>query len=212
MTEWIFNLLRGFFDQHGYLTVFVALLVENAGVPVPGETILLFASFLAFDQQELHLTYIILVGTAAATIGDNIGYWIGRKGGRRLLERYQHFFRIPDNTIARGENLVSTHGAMTIFFARFVFGMRIIAGPLAGVLRMNWKTFGLFNFLGATLWVIVISFVGYTFGEHWDQLIKVMGRVNVIIVIVAVYAGLMTWRRYRARRNKTAKGMSSGQV
>jgi len=210
MTEWIFNLLRGFFDEHGYLTVFVALLLENAGVPVPGETILLFASFLAFDEQELHLTYIILVGIAAATIGDNIGYWIGRKGGRRLLDRYQHIFRIPESTLAKGEKLFSTHGPMTIFFARFVFGMRIVAGPLAGVLRMNWKTFGLFNFLGATLWVVVISFVGYTFGEHWEQLIKVMGRVNVILAIVAIYAGLMMWRRYRARQNKAGKGMSSG--
>lgn len=211
MTEWIFNLLRGFFDQHGYLTVFVALLLENAGIPVPGETILLFASFLAFDEQELHLTYIILVGIAAATIGDNIGYWIGRKGGRRLLDRYQHLFHIPASTIAKGEKLFSAHGPPTVFFARFVFGMRVIAGPLAGVLRMDWKTFGLFNFLGATVWVIVISFLGYTFGEHWEQLIKVMGRVNVIIAIVALYAALMVWRRYRARQNKGAKGMISRQ-
>jgi membrane protein DedA with SNARE-associated domain len=211
MTEWIFNLLRGFFDQHGYLTVFVALLLENSGVPVPGETVLLFASFLAFNEQELHLTYIILVGIAAATIGDNIGYWVGRRGGRRLLERYQHLFRIPASTISKGERLFSTHGALTIFFARFVFGMRVIAGPLAGVLRMDWKTFGLFNFLGATLWVTVISFVGYTFGEHWEQLIKIMGRVNVFIAIVALYGALIVWRRYRARQNKSAKGTVKGQ-
>lgn len=211
MTESIFNLLRGFFDQHGYLTVFVALLLENAGLPVPGETILLFASFLAFDEQQLHLTYIILVGIAAATTGDNIGYWIGRKGGRRLLDRYQHFFRIPGSTIAKGERLFGSHGHLTIFFARFVFGMRIIAGPLAGVLRMDWKTFALFNFLGAALWVTVISFVGYMFGEHWEQLIKVMGRVNVIIAIVVLYAALTVWRRYRARQDERSKGTSSGQ-
>ena len=202
MTEGIFNLLRGFFDEHGYLTVFVALLLENAGVPVPGETILLFASFLAFDEQELRLTYIILVGIAAATIGDNIGYWVGRKGGRRLLERYQSLFRIPDSVIVRGEKLFSKHGATTIFFARFVFGMRIIAGPLAGVMRMEWKTFGLFNFLGAAVWVSVISFIGYTFGEHWEQLIRIMGRVNVVIGIIALYVILMMWRQYRARHRK----------
>ncbi len=200
MADWIFNLLRGFFDEHGYLTIFVALLLENAGIPVPGETILLFASFLAFDEQQLRMSYIILIGITAATLGDNIGYWIGRKGGRPLLDKYQHLFRIPNTTIAKGEKLFSQHGKWTIFFARFVFGMRIIAGPLAGVLHMEWKVFGLFNFLGATLWVTVISWVGYTFGEHWDQLIKVMGRVNVIIVIVAVYVGVLVWRRYRARR------------
>ncbi len=201
MADWIFNLLRGFFDEHGYLTVFFALLLENAGIPVPGETILLFASFLAFDEQELRLTYIILVGIAACTLGDNVGYWIGRRGGRPLLERYQHLFRIPNSTIQKGENLFRNYGALTIFFARFVFGMRIIAGPLAGVLRMDWKKFGLFNFLGATLWVTVISFIGYAFGEHWEALIKIMGRVNVIIAIVAVYAAVMLWRQYRARHS-----------
>ena len=211
MTESIFNLLRGFFDEHGYLTVFFALLLENAGVPVPGETVLLFASFLAYDEQELHLTYIILVGIAAATIGDNVGYWIGRKGGRKLLERYQHIFRIPARTITRGENLFQKHGALTIFFARFIFGLRIIAGPLAGVMRMDWKKFGLFNFLGAALWVTVISFVGYTFGEHWDQLIKVMGRVNAVLAIIAVYVALTVWRQYRARQRKGAEAQVQAQ-
>jgi len=204
MTEGIFNFLRGFFDEHGYWTVFFALLLENAGVPVPGETILLFASFLAYDEQELHLTYIILVGIAAATLGDNIGYWIGRAGGRRLLDRYQHLFRIPDRTITRGENLFRKHGAMTTFFARFVFGLRIIAGPLAGVMRMDWKIFGLFNFLGAALWVTVISFAGYTFGEHWEQLIHVMGRVNAVLAIIAIYVAFTIWRQYRVRQRGRA--------
>ncbi len=200
MADWIFQLLRGFFDEHGYLTVFVALLLENAGIPVPGETILLFASFLAFDEQELHMPYIILIGIAAATLGDNIGYWIGRRGGRSLLDRYRHIFRIPETTVRNGEDLFARHGHWTVFFARFVFGMRIIAGPLAGVLQMPWRTFSFFNFLGATVWVTVISIVGYKFGEHWEQLIKVMGRVNLVIGLIAVYFGVMIWRHFRARR------------
>ncbi len=200
MTEWVFNLLRGFFDAHGYLTVFVALLLENSGIPVPGETILLFASFLAFDEQQLHLGNIILVGIAAATIGDNIGYMVGRRGGRRLLDRYRHIFHISESTVAQGESLFAKHGAMTIFFARFIFGMRIIAGPMAGVLRMSWKQFAIFNFLGATLWVTVISLVGYVFGENWERLAKVMGRVNVVIAILGLWAVVMAWRRWRARR------------
>lgn len=204
MGEWIFQLLRGFFDEHGYWTVFIALLLENAGVPVPGETILLFASFLAFDEQELRLGYIILVGIAAATLGDNIGYWIGRRGGRPLLDRYKHIFHIPDGTIRKGERLFHKHGDLTIFFARFVFGMRIIAGPLAGVLCMPWSKFVVFNFMGATVWVVVISLVGYKFGEHWEQLIHIMGRVNLIIGLVAVYVAYIIWRGYRERRAKAA--------
>jgi membrane protein DedA with SNARE-associated domain len=202
MANWIFEILRGYFDQHGYWTVFTALLLENAGIPVPGETILLFASFLAFSEQDLRVPYIIAVGICAATLGDNIGYVVGYRGGRRLLDRYRHFFRIPENMISRGERAFEKHGSLTIFFARFVFGMRIIAGPLAGVMRMPWKRFVIFNFLGAALWVTVITLIGYKFGEEWEALIKVMGRVNLVIGLLAAYIGFKLWRRYRARRRK----------
>lgn len=196
------ELLREFFDQYGYWTVFAALLLENAGVPVPGETVLLFASFLAFDEQELRLRYIILVGIAAATIGDNVGYWLGRKGGRPLLDRYTHLFRIPASVIQKGEGVFAKHGPATVFFARFVFGMRVIAGPMAGVLRMDWKKFCAFNFLGAALWVTVISIVGYKFGEEWESLVRVMGRVNLVIGIIALWIVYMVWRAYRARKKQ----------
>ncbi len=204
------ELLRGFFDQYGYWTVFLALLLENAGVPVPGETVLLFASFLAFDEQELKLRYIILVGIAAATLGDNIGYWIGRKGGRPLLDRYSHLFRIPSSVIQKGEALFAKRGPLAIFFARFVFGMRIIAGPMAGALKMDWRKFTIFNFLGATLWVSVISVVGYEFGEEWDDLVRIMGRVNLVIGIIALWIAYMIWRAYRAR--KKAQLLSDNKV
>jgi membrane protein DedA with SNARE-associated domain len=212
MANWLFEILRGYFDQHGYWTVFVALLLENAGIPVPGETILLFASFLAFSEQDLRVPYIILVGVAAATLGDNIGYFIGYKGGRRLLDRYRHFFRIPEHIIAKGEHAFEKHGSLTIFFARFVFGMRIVAGPLAGVMRMPWKRFVLFNFLGAGVWVTVITLIGYKFGEEWERMIKVMGRVNLVIGVIALYVGVVLWRRYRSRRREAlakAKAMSA---
>ncbi len=195
----LFEVLADHFRDWGYWTVPAALLLENAGVPVPGETILLFASFLAYDEGELRLPYLILLGIAACTLGDNLGYLVGRRGGRRLLERYQHIFRIRDRTIRRGERLFERHGAVTIFFARFIFGMRIIAGPLAGVLRMPWRQFVLFNFLGATVWVTTISLVGYFFGSEWDSLVHVMGRVNLIIAIVVLVILVFLWHRYRER-------------
>ena len=139
MAEHIFELVRNSVVQYGYIAVIVALLLENAGMPVPGETVLLLASFLAFSQHRLYLPYIIVVAVCAATIGDNLGYWVGHHGGRPLLERYRKFFRIREETITRGEELFARYGAVTIFFARFVAGMRVIAGPLAGVLRMNWR-------------------------------------------------------------------------
>ncbi len=205
MGERLFELLSRFFEDYGYWTVAIALLLENAGIPVPGETILLFASFLAFSERELHLPYIIVMGIVAATLGDNIGYWIGHRGGRPLLDRYCHIFHISPRMIRRGEGLFARHGTVTIFFARFIFGMRVIAGPLAGVLRMPWRLFAMFNFLGAALWVTTISLVGYFFGSEWDQLLKVVKRVNVgIFVVAAVVFAYVVWRYWRRRRAREA--------
>ncbi len=200
MTHSILDLLRNAVVHYGYWAVGVALLVENAGVPVPGETILLLASFLAYSQHELQLPWIIVVATIAATLGDNIGFVLGRFGGRPLLERYQTVFRIRDATLARGEELFARYGSVTIFFARFVFGMRIIAGPLAGVLRMPWRKFTIFNFLGAGVWVTMISSVGYLFGQHLGRLERGIRRVDVAAAILALLGLGLLWRRSRRER------------
>ena len=204
MAERLFEFLRQFLDAYGYWTLVIVLLLENAGISAPGETILLFVSFLAWSERELHLGYIILVGIAACTVGDNLGYAIGYRGGRPLLDRYQRFLHIPAHTIARGERLFERYGSVTIFFARFIFGIRIIAGPLAGVLRMPWKKFLLFNFLGASVWVSVISLVGYFFGSRWDRLIHWMKRFNIAIAVVAVLVFVLAW--WWRRRKRTDAG------
>ncbi len=198
MTHSILDFLRNAVVQYGYWAVGMALLIENAGVPVPGETILLLASFLAYSQHELQLPWIIVVATISATVGDNIGFALGYYGGRPVLERYRTAFRIQDAAIARGEELFARYGAVTIFFARFVFGMRIIAGPLAGVLRMPWRRFTIFNFLGAAVWVTVISSAGYLFGQHLGRLerdIRLFDVVAAILVLIGL--GLLWWRRRR---------------
>jgi membrane protein DedA with SNARE-associated domain len=200
MTHHIFDLLRGALVHYGYWAVAAALLLENAGVPLPGETVLLLASFLAYSERDLQIGWIILVGTLAATVGDNLGYALGHYGGRPLLERYRSIFRVSDAALARGERLFGRYGAVTILFARFVFGMRVIAGPMAGVLRMPWKRFAVFNLLGAALWVTVISCVGYSFGSQWNVLMHFMKRFDLalgaaFVVIVAV----LWWRSRRGR-------------
>ena len=199
MGERLFEFLRQFFNDFGYWTVAIGLLLENAGLPVPGETILLFASFLAYSERHLHLPYIILVGIVAATLGDNIGYWLGYRGGRPMLLRYQHIFHIRQTTLERGERLFAKYGSHTIFFARFIVGMRIIAGPMAGVLRMPWRSFALFNFLGATVWVTTISLIGYFFGSEWESLLRIMKRVNTGLFVAAALVALVAWWRYRLR-------------
>jgi membrane protein DedA with SNARE-associated domain len=199
MTQSILDLLRNAVVQYGYWAVGGALLLENAGVPVPGETILLLASFLAFSQQELRLPWIIVVATIAATLGDNLGFALGYYGGRPLLGRYQSIFRIKHATLTRGEDLFARYGSVTVFFARFIFGMRIIAGPLAGVLRMPWRKFLLFNFLGAAVWVTVISGAGYLFGQHWMRLERDVKRFDVAVAVLVLLVAAALW--WRSRRN-----------
>ena len=197
MAHFIVDLLREFLARYGYWAVAVTLLLENAGLPVPGETILLLASFLAFSEHRLRLPYIIVVAVGAATIGDNLGYWVGLRGGRPLLDRYSHLLRLPPRAIDRGEKLIEVYGAVAILFARFVAGVRIIAGPLAGVLRMEWSKFALFNFLGATLWVMAISAAGYFSGRHWGRVLHLVKRVDVAIVVVVVLVIVFLWRRHQ---------------
>ncbi|HVN22211.1 MAG TPA: DedA family protein [Dongiaceae bacterium] len=206
MTASILDFLRSAVVQYGYWAVGGALLLENAGIPVPGETILLLASFVASSEHSLQLPWIMVVGTIAATVGDNLGFALGHHGGRPLLARYQSLFRIRKSTIERGEQLFARYGAPTIFFARFIFGMRIIAGPLAGVLRMPWMRFAVFNFLGAALWVAVISSLGYLFGRHWDKLQEGMKRFDAgAIVVVAIVALLLWWRNRRREQRSSGK-------
>jgi membrane protein DedA with SNARE-associated domain len=193
----ILDFLRGALVHYGYWAVAAALLLENAGLPVPGETILLLASFLAFTERDLQLGWIILIATVAATVGDNLGYFAGQYGGRPLIERYRHLFLIGDRTIARGEKLFERYGAATILFARFVFGMRIIAGPLAGALRMPWRRFAVFNLLGAGLWVTAIAFAGYVFGSRWNLLMHFMKRFDLALAAVLVVVAAWVWARSR---------------
>jgi membrane protein DedA with SNARE-associated domain len=201
MHHTISHVLREFVVTYGYWGVALALLCENAGIPVPGETALLLASFLAYSEHRLHLGWIIVIATCAATLGDNLGYGFGYYGGRPLLDRYQRFFRISPTTLKRGEEMFARYGAATIFFARFVFGLRVFAGPLAGVLRMRWRVFVLFNFLGAAVWVTVIASAGYLFGRHWRTLLRAMQRFNMAALIVALAVVLYFWWRYRRQHS-----------
>jgi membrane protein DedA with SNARE-associated domain len=189
--------LRTFIADYGYWAVVLALLAESAGIPLPGEITLLLASFLAYSERHLHVGWIIVAGTCAATLGGNLGYAVGEYGGRPLLERYRSLLRISPELLERGEKMFEHYGAAAIFFSRFIFGMRVFAGPLAGVLRMRWRAFTLFNFLGAAAWVTLMSVAGYLFGRHWQTLLRVMQRFNIAVLIVAAVVIVYLWWRYR---------------
>jgi membrane protein DedA with SNARE-associated domain len=195
----IFHSLRSFVGDYGYWAVALALLAEGAGVPVPGEITLLLASFMAYSEHKLNLGWVIVIATCAATLGAELGYAIGNYGGRPLLDRYQKLLRISPATLQRGEEMFVRYGAVTVFLSRFIFGLRTFAGLLAGVLRMRWRTFSLFNFLGAAVWVAFMSTVGYLFGQHWRRLLSFMQRFNLAVLIVAAVVILFLWWRHRQR-------------
>jgi len=176
----------------------VVLLLENAGIPLPGESTLLLAAVMAYSEHRLTLWGIIAVGVIACTLGDNLGYWIGYRGGRRLLERHARIFHVSQLHLARGERFFLRYGSFTVLFARFVFGMRIIAGPLAGVMKMPWKKFLIFNFLGAMLWVSVIASLGYLFGSRLDW-VKEIDSIQIVLAVLLLIGGVLWWRRSRAR-------------
>ncbi len=194
----ILTSIQHYLATYGYWAVLLGLLGENAGLPLPGETILLLASFLAFQHHQLHLPWIIVVGVCAATMGDNLGYLIGHFGGRPLLNRWKHIFRISDESIRAAEDLLDRRGAIAIFLARFIAGMRIVAGPLAGVLHMPWKKFVLANAAGAVVWVSAISVIGYVFGSKSDLLVHYLKGAEIAVLAVIVFA----WFLWRRQKNK----------
>jgi membrane protein DedA with SNARE-associated domain len=200
MTHHIVHFLRFALVHYGYWTVALLLLLENLGLPLPGETVLMLASFLAYTEHDLQVGWIIAAGIAAATLGSYCGYAVGNYGGRRLIERLERTFRISPKAFERGEKLFQEYGAVTILFARFVFGMRVLAGPIAGVLRMPWKKFAVYNVMGAALWVSVMSCVGYFFGSRWSTMVSFMKKFDQALVAAFILVGLFLWWRRRKSR------------
>jgi membrane protein DedA with SNARE-associated domain len=198
--------LTALFAHYSYWVVLVGLLMESAGLPLPGETILLIASSFAATHANLHIGWIILIAIAAASTGDNVGYWIGRFGGRPLLDRYGRIFHIKPDTVERGEDLIRKHGSLAVFFARFIAGLRVLNGILAGALHMEWRRFFIFNLLGAACWVITICSLGFFLGNRLPWLIHVIDRTGLVLVaIVAVVMAAAWWiHQHNASKNSVS--------
>jgi len=194
------GILGAYFQQYGYWTVALMLLLENAGVPAPGQATLLFASCLASSQHQLRVPILIVVGVAAAVLGANAGYAIGYFQGRLLIDRYIRILHISPRITQKVENFFLAHGAFSIFWAKFIDGMREIAGLLAGTLHMPWRRFLLFNFLGAAAWVVASVGVGALFGRNLDRLFRLVGDADVVIAaIAALVIAFWCWKRHRTR-------------
>jgi len=200
--ESLFQTLADFFARYGYWVIFFGVMLENGGLPLPGETVLLFAGFLAY-QGEIRLVWAIGIAIAGATLGDSLGYTLGRYGGTAFFDRYVKRFKFLARRFEDSRLLFLKHGHWAVFTGRFITGLRVFAGPLAGLFKMPYPRFFLFNFSGAVVWATAIGCVGFLFGNSWDSLshfIKDFHRVTLGLVAVLALVGLIFYLRRQAKR------------
>jgi membrane-associated protein len=186
----------------GYSVVFALIAVETMGIPVPGETALIAAALLAHDGQ-MDIVPLIAIAAAAAIIGDNVGFAIGRKGGRRLFLIRGPFLAQRHAALAVGEPFFKRHGPKAVFLGRWVAGLRIASAWLAGMNKMDWPTFLFWNALGGICWATSIGLGVYFVGHAFEEVLGVGGIVAAGLVSGAL-VGLFVWKRMRARRAAVA--------
>src|SRR6476619_2714239 len=174
-------------DTAGLPLLFLLVMSESSGVPVPGETALITAGILA-SQGKLSIELVIGLAALGAIIGDNIGYLIGRKGGRWLLERPGAFHRQRQEVLRVGVPFFERHGAKAVFFGRFLLGLRVWASWLAGATHMNWRSFVLWNALGGIVWAVSVGLIAYFLGHSASNAIETFG----VFGLVAAVIGLIT--------------------
>jgi membrane protein DedA with SNARE-associated domain len=193
-------------DNYGYLAVAGFVLLEDFGVPVPGETILILGAVYA-GTGRLNIVLVGLIGFLAALIGDNVGFAIGHFGGRPLVERFGRYILLTPERLDKATGFFERHGGKIVAIARFVEGLRQANGIVAGISGMRWAKFLVFNALGAALWVIVWTSVGYFSGSHIDTIYRAATRYDTYLAVaIAVFALAYIMRRLWKRRDRPTAG------
>jgi membrane protein DedA with SNARE-associated domain len=203
----VLHALEPTLNHYGYLAVLVLVMIEDFGVPVPGETVLILAAVYA-GAGRLNIVLVALLGFLGAVIGDNIGFAIGHFGGRPLVERYGRYVFITPERLDKTTGFFQRHGGKVIVIARFVEGLRQANGIIAGISGLHWARFLAFNALGAALWVAVWCSVGYFSGSHIDSIYNAATRYDTYLAI-AVGVVVLAWiarRVYRRCRRATRPG------
>jgi membrane protein DedA with SNARE-associated domain len=203
MAHTIFQTLSDFFSRYGYWVVFFGVMLENAGIPIPGETVLLFAGFLAY-HGKIELLPAILVAIAGATLGDSMGFVIGRYGGRPFVNRFIRRFPVVRKSFDHSQELFLKYGQWAVFTGRFITGLRMFAGIIAGLFRMRYRRFLFFNFTGATVWAIAIIYVGFLFGNSWQLVEQHLLEVNKIVMATIAFAVLIGVASYYFKKKRSS--------
>jgi membrane protein DedA with SNARE-associated domain len=204
--------LQHFLMTYGYWAVFVFVAIESIGIPFPGETMLLVAAIDAGTTHQLSIVLVILAATCGAILGDNLGFWIGREGGYRLLRRYGRYIGFNERRVKLGLYLFRTQGGKIVFFGRFVAVLRAWAAFLAGVNRMQWSRFLLFNALGGMIWATLYGLGGYFLGEEIHRLTGPVGIVTIVLAVLIIIASLIFVRRQEKQLEEKAEKAFPGPI
>jgi membrane protein DedA with SNARE-associated domain len=186
-----------FIQDYGLFFLFGIVCLESAGLWLPGETALVAAAVYA-SKGHLSIAAIIVVAAAAAIIGDNIGYWLGREAGRRLIERFAPLRRFAEKVMPPAERFFERHGGKAVFLARFFGGVRVTGAWMAGITRMPWWRFLFWNAAGGIVWALAVSLIAFYAGKTAaDALARygVYGGIALGILIVLGVGALHIWRR-----------------
>lgn len=189
--------MNGLVHHYGLIALFVVVMLESGGAPLPGETALIAAAIFA-SQGKLNIVEVIAVAAAAAIIGDNLGYWIGRTGGRKLLHRISFLERWSSRTLPWAESFFERHGGKTIFLARFFSVLRVTAAWIAGISRMHWWTFFLWNAAGGIVWATLVGLVAYYVGHAAADAINHYGLwagAGLVVALAIVWLGIHLWKK-----------------
>jgi membrane protein DedA with SNARE-associated domain len=189
---------------YGYAAIFAIIALENVGLLVPGETILISSAIFAATTHELNVVAIVITAAAAALAGSVAGCAVGRYGERRLLHRYARYLHIDERDLRLGRYLFQRYGGRVVFAARFVAFLRSLAGLLAGINRMEWKRFLFFSGLGAAAWATTFGVGAYAFGRELEALSARAGAIMAIAVIVAIIGGFRFLHHNRSRLQREA--------
>jgi len=204
--------LQHFLVTYGYWAVFVFVAIESIGIPFPGETMLLVAAIDAGTTHQLSIVLVILAATCGAILGDNLGFWIGREGGYRLLRRYGRYIGFNERRVKLGLYLFRTQGGKIVFFGRFVAVLRAWAAFLAGVNRMQWSRFLVFNALGGVSWATLYGLGGYFLGEEIHRLTGSVGIVTIVLAVLIIIASLIFVRRQEKQLEEKAEKAFPGPI
>jgi undecaprenyl-diphosphatase len=193
----------------GYPLLVLIVGAESLGVPLPGETALIFGG-LAAASGRLSIVLVIVLAALAAIVGDNIGFQIGRRGGRALLERPGRFYEERQRVLALGDPFFERHGSKAVFFGRWITGLRVWASWLAGASTMRWRVFMFWNALGGIMWATSVSLAAYYGGKGVERAFSRIGTYGAgVAIVLAVIAGVLYWRHRRGRRTDGAADESA---